>query len=284
MDRFYISDLDKTILDDNGKLKQTTEDKIKLILQNNIKFTVATARSFNSVKQIFNSIELKYPIIELNGTMLTDFKTEKHYFINKIDYNIVKNIVDYAHNLSLYPFYTTMNLNNIGNLYPPMITNEGSRWFIDDRVKYRDDRLSKNSVELESIINEKLLSLTFIYRYDKLLELKKYIETSIYKEEISIDFFSNPYSEGWHWLTILSNSSQKGIAVKKLKKILSLEDHEIIVFGDNLNDCNMFRVADRSYAVKNAKKELKDIATDVIGYSKDDAVLDFIIKENNIVV
>ncbi len=284
MKNFYISDLDKTLLNNDAKLSLNSKEKIELILKNNIGFTVATARSYNSVKQIFKGINLEYPIIELNGTMLTDFKTEKHHSINDIDYKIIKNITDYAKTLSLYPFYTIIDMKNdeICNLYPPAVINKGSQWFIDDREINHDSRLVKNAVDLENLKNKNFLSMTFIYHYDEVFKLKEYIEASGFINEISIDFFDNPYSKEWQWLTILSNKSQKGIAVNKLKSVLELEDYEIIAFGDNLNDYSMFEVADRAYAVKNAKDELKKIATKVIGYNHENSVLDFILKENNI--
>jgi len=285
MKRFYISDLDKTILNKNGELSIKSKEKIKLILKNNIDFTIATARSYNSVKQIFKGIDIQYPIIELNGTMLTDFKTEKHYTINTIDYKIIKNITNYAKSMSLYPFYTIMDMKNNErcNLYPPLIVNEGSQWFIDNRRINQDSRLIEKNIDLENIKDKSFLSMTFIYHYDEVFKLKEYIESSDFKNDISIDFFNNPYSKEWQWLTLLNNKSQKGIAIKELKNVLNLENHEIIVFGDNLNDYSMFKVANRAYAVKNAKDELKKIATKVIGYSDDDSVLEFILEENNII-
>jgi hypothetical protein len=282
MDRFYISDLDKTILNDNAQLSNSSKEKIKLILRNNIKFTVASARSFNSIKNLFKGIELPYPIIELNGAMITDFKTEKHHIINSINHDIIDNIINYAQKKSLHPFYTVINEDNISNLYPPVIINEGNQWFIDDRIRNKDPRLRKNPTDIKELKNKRLLSVTFIYKLEELLLLKEYLDTFEYKNEISVDFFENPYSNDWQWLTVLSNRSQKGKAINKLKEVLNLDNHEIIVFGDNHNDYNMFKNADRSYAVKNAKKKLKEIATDIIGYNYEDAVLDFILKENEI--
>ena len=38
------------------------------------------------------------------------------------------------------------------------------------------------------------------------------------------------------------------------------------MFGDGLNDLSMFEIADESYAVENACRELKEKATGVIGH------------------
>ena len=284
MKKLYISDLDQTILNEKAKLSNSSKIKIKILMDNDIHFTVATARSYNSVRNIFSGIDLKYPIIELNGTMLTDYNTENRFFVNDINPVVVKDIVEKAKTMSMYPFYTIIDTNNKAKLFPPVIRNKGGEWFIENRIKDNDTRINLN--ESRDILDSdeiKYLSLTFIYRLDQVSILKDYIDKFKYRSEVSLDFFENPYSKNWQWLSVQSKLSKKGLAVNKFKEIFDLNDYETIVFGDNLNDYNMFEVADRSYAVENAKEKLKSIATGVIGLSTDDAVLDFILKENNLI-
>lgn len=58
------------------------------------------------------------------------------------------------------------------------------------------------------------------------------------------------------------------------------EYDEIISFGDNLNDISMFLASDESYAVANAKQEVKERATGVIESNDDDGVAKFILMAN----
>jgi len=287
MKRFYITDLDHTLLNNKAKLAESSKKKIKLLQKNNIKFTVATARSFNSVKYIFEEINLEYPVIELNGAMLTGFEDEHHFFVNDIEAAAVKDIVKFSKTIGFKPFYTVLEENHSSKLYPPRDKdiNAGIQWFIDDRTNNEDPRIIKDksiTFDIDADNKVKFISLTFIDKEEKVLELKNYIENSDNKNKVSMDHFANPYSEGWQWLSVQSAFTKKGIAINKFKEVLNVKDHEIVVFGDNLNDCNMFEVADRSYAVENAKEELKKIATGVIGTNAQDAVLNFILKENNI--
>ena len=78
--------------------------------------------------------------------------------------------------------------------------------------------------------------------------------------DLAIHFTENKYSPGWYWITIHSVKAQKHLAIKNLLAIIHRENHEVIVFGDNINDISMFMVADRSYAVSNAKEEIKELA------------------------
>ena len=45
-----------------------------------------------------------------------------------------------------------------------------------------------------------------------------------------------------------------------------------MVFGDGMNDLDLFEAADEAYAVENAVPELKAAATGIIGSNNDDGV------------
>lgn len=46
----------------------------------------------------------------------------------------------------------------------------------------------------------------------------------------------------------------------------------MIVFGNGVNDIDMFQIANESYAVENACDELKQYATEIIHSNDDDGV------------
>ena len=52
-----------------------------------------------------------------------------------------------------------------------------------------------------------------------------------------------------------------------------------MVFGDNINDIPMMRIADEAVAVANAKDEVKESATAIIESNDTDAVARFIHNE-----
>lgn len=66
----------------------------------------------------------------------------------------------------------------------------------------------------------------------------------------------------------------KASALEKLASDLYAD--RLIVFGDNINDIPMMRLADEAIAVENAVDEVKAIATDIIGHHNTDAVAKFI--------
>ena len=71
-------------------------------------------------------------------------------------------------------------------------------------------------------------------------------------------------------------NATKANAVLQVKELLGCD--RVIAFGDGLNDMDMFKIADASFAVANAADELKSIATAVIQSNDDDGVAKFLKK------
>ena len=81
------------------------------------------------------------------------------------------------------------------------------------------------------------------------------------------------------FMDIYAGSCSKANAVKDVARELGCD--RIVVFGDNLNDLPMMRVADVAVAVENALPEVRDMASTVIGSNASDSVARFILDDFN---
>ena len=97
-----------------------------------------------------------------------------------------------------------------------------------------------------------------------------------YKDMYHCVFQKDIYS-GEQWLEIMPAAVTKANAIKQLQEYLSCD--KVVVFGDAINDLEMFQAADECYAVANAAPELKEIATQIIGGNNEDGVVKWL--ENN---
>lgn len=64
--------------------------------------------------------------------------------------------------------------------------------------------------------------------------------------------------------------ASKSNTIKQLQNFLKCD--RLIVFGNGVNDIDMFQIANESYAVENACDELKQYATGIIHSNDDDGV------------
>jgi len=75
-------------------------------------------------------------------------------------------------------------------------------------------------------------------------------------------------------LEVFAPGVSKAAAIVRLKRIVDAD--RLVVFGDNLNDLPMMKIADVAVAVGNALEEVKATADEVIGRNDEDAVARFI--------
>ncbi|MGY8762926.1 MAG: HAD family hydrolase, partial [Nitrospinaceae bacterium] len=67
-----------------------------------------------------------------------------------------------------------------------------------------------------------------------------------------------------HWLQSFHQKANKGIMLKRMTEHLGIPISKTVVFGDYMNDLDMFKVAGHSIAVENALPEVKAAAQQII--------------------
>lgn len=75
---------------------------------------------------------------------------------------------------------------------------------------------------------------------------------------------------------ILPKGINKGSAVKKVLKLLSVQENYSLAIGDGENDIDMFRKARYRVSIENSVKELKDISDLCIHKEASEGVLEFL--------
>ena len=64
----FISDLDGTLLEPEGKFPQDSIDRLNRLIDIGLNFSIATARNHDSAYQILNKLNIKLPVILFNVT------------------------------------------------------------------------------------------------------------------------------------------------------------------------------------------------------------------------
>jgi 5-amino-6-(5-phospho-D-ribitylamino)uracil phosphatase len=272
----YVSDLDGTLLDADGKLSLTSRALLSGMLDGGLQFTVASARSVWSISQMLRGLGLTIPVIELNGAFISDMKTGEHLHVSSLSEAVKHGIYLEIQAAGFLPFISTFD-GEKDNLYHSKILNEGMAWYYNDRIALRDPRM-RAPRPLEGILDEQVICFTVIDREDKLKPLAARLE-SLYGGMIKLHLLKHLYSEGWHWLTVHDARSGKANALKNLLGMLKLTSSEITAFGDDINDIELFEQAGRAVAVSNALGEVKNKADLIIGSNREDSVAKFIHAE-----
>jgi hypothetical protein len=269
----YVSDLDGTLLNRQAALSANTRRRLERLLADGIEFTVASARGVASMQAVLAGLPLRLPVIGFNGAFLSDLATGQHEIVNSIDTAIAGDLHALIAGHGIAPMIATFS-GTEDRVYYAEPENDGMHWWLSDRIANRDPRLCR-LVDAGSALAEQVVCLTTIGPADLLTEIAARIGET-FTTAVELHVFENPYSPGWHWLTVHDRRASKDKAVRELMRTRDLADRQLVAFGDQSNDLKLFDLADEAVAVDNAIAEVRARATRVIGHHEDDSVVDFI--------
>lgn len=270
MNILYVSDLDGTLLRSNQTTSEYTNRIINELVEKGMLFSYATARSYNTSHKATSGMTAAFPIIVYNGAFIKDNSTEKMLLKNFFNKNEAVNLIEEMISNDISPVIYSFVEGAEKFSYISEKINSATREFIESRKGDPRDRPTKDVHELS---NGDIFYITCIDEPDKLKPFyEKYKD--IYHCVYQRDIYSNE-----QWLEIMPQKASKANAIRQLADLLDCD--YIIVFGDGINDIDMFEMADEAYAVENAVPELKEIATAIIDSNDNDGVAKWLYQRYN---
>lgn len=265
MKTLFISDLDGTLLNNNAEITEFTKKTLNEVMKKGVNFSVATARTAATVLHMLEDVSINVPIVLMNGVAVYDITAKKYVKTHTIETASVEYMLQVLKRYEITGFLYTLENDQLHTYYEK-IYSEHARRFIEERiVKYNKQFTYIDSFTL--IPAQSVIYFSVCDKEDKLHSL--YHELSKDKS-LHIEFYRDIYEEELWYLEICSSFASKYNAVKFLREEFGFE--KIVSFGDNLNDLPMFMASDECYAVANARMEVKEKATDIIGSNMDDSV------------
>ncbi|MDP6037008.1 MAG: HAD hydrolase family protein, partial [Candidatus Latescibacteria bacterium] len=240
-------------------------------------FTVATARSVVSTKQILGPLPLQLPIVEFNGAYVTDYQTGKHLIAHDFPTDIKEALLSFLLKHNCPPFISGFD-GQKDCLYYDQIVNEAMAYYRDERTQAGDKRLQKIS-DVKDGLSDQIVCFTVLQKNPVKTDIQSLLHKAFGNHIITYRFDSD-ISEPYYWLAIHPPEATKANGILSLIDLQGLSSKQLTVFGDNLNDLPMFKIADRAIAVENALIEVRNAANQIIGPNETDSVIHFIANEN----
>ncbi|MES2949102.1 MAG: HAD family hydrolase [Pseudomonadota bacterium] len=272
----YVSDLDGTLLDRDGRLSDSSRVGLTRLLEQGLLFTVASARHVSSIHSILGDLPLRLPVISGNGAYISEMASGRHELVRTIEPALAQSIFAVVRAHGLTPFFSTHGANG-DYLFYQSACNLGQQSFIEERMRNDDPRL-RQSARLQDELKDPVVTFMLIEREAPLLALQAAIH-DVCGDGVETHVAEDLYFPGWPWLTVHDKRATKDQAILTLMERYSLAEREIVVFGDHVNDVSMLRAAHRGIAMGNAIDAVKREAHTVIGSHHVDSVLDFIERD-----
>ena len=242
MIKLCIFDVDGTLYDlKSHRILDSTVVALKKLQENGIKIAVATGRCHYGLGKTLNDLNFDY-IIGCSGATLVDKDWNVLYRndlsiedVNKINEFCIEHeaglIWKFADHMYVYDHTEKINL------YEGQINSDiGKEPFIDCPTKDRHlvDIPQSASVHADPE------------------EIKR-----VFGDSKTLDFLQY-YKDGFD---VVVKGNNKGDGIRHLSEITGISLSEIMVFGDNYNDIEMFEVAGTKIAMGNAVDVIKEKAT-----------------------
>ena len=270
-DFLFISDLDGTLLLPNGTFPEEFKYRLNKLISDGMRFTIATARNYDSAHPILKGLDIKFPVVLFNGVYLADFHSgeilEHTQFIDK---TVINSMLNLANINKIEPFIYTFGKQH--QVYYRKATNTGTTAYLNSLKK--DDRVRQVS-EFVFQEDENISGFLLIGTLENLNPIYHGLKENHF-DHLNLYFAEDVSMKGYYWLQSFHQQANKGNMVERLVKRLNFPLSKTLVFGDYLNDLDMFRVARYSGAMENALPEVKESANKIIGHNSQGAVLDFL--------
>lgn len=255
--KLLVSDVDGTLVEDGTlKLNQEYYEVVKKLTQKGIHVIIASGRQYASVKRLFEPVSDLISYIVEGGSMMLE-RGKQVEVLHPIPEDMAKEILADAQKLP----EADIMLSVPRTAYA---LSENTPMFHWIRDSYHFDVEALGS--WENLCGEPIGKISIYHPTDA--------------EGVCREWFTpkwgakmNACSAGDCWMDLVTADVSKAAALKALCKRLGVDLQDVYAFGDNMNDIAMLQSAGKSFAVENAREEVKVIADEVIPNYREDGVL-----------
>lgn len=252
MIKLIATDIDGTLVED-GSLDLNPEyyDVIRELRKRGVLFAAASGRQRSSIEKVFVPVLDDMIFISENGTCIY---SKDYQYVDKIQPEVVRAFIDEARRCP--GCEVGVNQDNMGyyeniGIYQHLVQDYGYRGELVDNICDYADGVCKISIFHHSNA-EQAVGKDFLERWNRVMHVTV---------------------SGKLWVDGANKNVNKGSALKHFQDEYGISPDETLAFGDNINDIEMLQRASHSFAVANARDEVKEAANFVTASNREDGVL-----------
>jgi Cof subfamily protein (haloacid dehalogenase superfamily) len=262
--KLIVTDIDGTLLNDNGELGSESKKLVKELMKLNVMVSFATGRLHSAVTEIAKELSLNGYIISLDGAFIKNYTSDKTIYESYLRTNQVKkaitlsekNLVNIVLCRDSAIYYTENN-----SVIPSLLSKYGASYIkVDSYKEYISGTLE---IVCSSDIKESIKQMEEKFNFP-------------YTLGCNTSYFRSKKNKNIFYLEIRKAGSSKGKAVTRILKHLSIKPTQTAVVGDWYNDITMFQTKAVKVAMANAIPELLNVADIVTSKSNNkDGIAEF---------
>lgn len=240
MIKLVVSDIDGTLLPDGGhELNPELFEVIEALHDRGVQFAAASGRQWKSIDTLFEPIKERIFYLSDNGAYVGC--AARNLYTYTIERELAMNLVRDIRAAGLTALISGPDL-----VYVDHVEDEFYDWLVNGY------RFQVKRVEDITKVEDEFIKVS-AYRKNDVESATKAIREK-YSDQVKITI------SGEMWMDCMALGVNKGQAVSLLQESLGITPKETIAFGDQLNDVEMMQQAYYSFAIGNARPEVKAAA------------------------
>lgn len=268
----YVSDLDGTLLTPQGTVSSRTGQLVRKVVVGGALFTCATSRSWTTTARLVLPLDLRLPAILHNGAVIYDHLSRMVIAAHKLSPQVVDRLLVLCRDLCAAPLVHTLDDGHERTSWLPDRSSDAIHDFWTDRP---DDPRNTPRTAWEDLPIVDVLGVALIGEAQAIAKVRDAVGAEM-GPDCRLGVRRDTYRPGWSWMEAVHPAASKGQAVTYLAQ--RYHARRIVVFGDHLNDLDLFAVADEAYAVANADPVVIAAADGVIASNDADGVAEWLAR------
>ncbi len=261
----FAVDLDGTLMDRSGEMTGSVCEKINRSIEDGKNIVIATARTPATVCEKLKNINVKYPVVVMNGSAIFDLETKTYKNVIPMFEDRVEALVLASEDISGAIIYTLQNEKLVAYY------KESSGKYFDDFIAERENEYKTfkkvnnfADLKLENVVHFSVIcpSNRVKREYDKIKNIS------------GINTFYSIGTNGFGLVEANELRATKSAAIEVIKKECKFDT--VISFGNDGNDISMMRSASLPVCPNNATEQVKKFASVVLEENSKGSVAEFI--------
>ena len=247
MIKAVFTDLDRTLLKNNGTFSETNLKAMEELAENNIKLIIATGRNILSAKKVLTNEHCFDYLMFSSGAGIIHWQTKEIIYENHINKEDTKKAIDI-----LLKYDVDFMVHDI------IPENHKFYYWIHHslpdfrrRIKLYNEFAKPLELDHSPIKATQLLAVLKQNEEEKFERIKKELKF------VKVIRATSPLDNRSIWLEIFPQNISKGYSAKWLCNELGFKKNETVGIGNDFNDVDLLEMTHESYVVANAPDELK---------------------------
>lgn len=249
----FVSGIDDTILNSGSRLTPYNKVELNRLIENGANFTISTIRTPASVREALEGVNLKLPIIAMDGAVLYDMEENSFLMKYQMSESQADKMSTFLDDIGI-TYFTNTVVDDLLVIYYQNLENEAEQGIYE---RYRKSPY-RNYVKVEHPICSNVVYFLVIEKKEKTEQLYQQLMEQEWVSDFRIVLADSMNYPGYAHIKIYHKQATREHMLQNLEALLDIE--KTVTFGSIEGKYDVFIAnSDRNIMVKELKKRYEPV-------------------------